>query len=178
MELTPQTLELYFRKLIPQWSNPELTIDELYGKLDVKDKCILDIGADCGSTALYFALKGAKKIYCIEKDTKLVDFFNADVKRDFPELCDRIEYVELNKVSDMHFDIVKTDIEGAEAFLDQELIIGKPQQFAIGLHTNMPAKDFTRLTFFAQSKGAKLHAIEGYGNTYFEMLWIKNDVIT
>jgi len=37
-----------------------------YGQLDVKGKDVLDIGANIGDTAIYFALNGAKKVIAIE----------------------------------------------------------------------------------------------------------------
>lgn len=40
--------------------------DEEYGYADVKNKSVVDIGAFVGDTAIYFALKGAKKVYAIE----------------------------------------------------------------------------------------------------------------
>lgn len=39
---------------------------EDYGKLDIKDKIVLDIGANIADTAIYFALKGAKKVIALE----------------------------------------------------------------------------------------------------------------
>ncbi|WOE50992.1 FkbM family methyltransferase [Sulfuracidifex metallicus] len=40
--------------------------DEEYGYVDVKNKSVVDIGAFVGDTAIYFAIKGAKKVYAIE----------------------------------------------------------------------------------------------------------------
>jgi len=40
--------------------------DEEYGYVDVKNKSIVDIGAFVGDTAIYFAIKGAKKVIAIE----------------------------------------------------------------------------------------------------------------
>lgn len=41
-------------------------IDEQYCTLDVRDKIVPDVGASYGDTAIYFALKGAKKVYAYE----------------------------------------------------------------------------------------------------------------
>ena len=38
-------------------------VNEQYKNLDVKDKDVVDIGANIGDTAIYFALKGAKHVY-------------------------------------------------------------------------------------------------------------------
>jgi hypothetical protein len=38
-----------------------------YGSIDWKGKYVLDIGADIGSSALFFLMEGAKYIYLLEK---------------------------------------------------------------------------------------------------------------
>ncbi len=59
-------------------------LNEQYKRLDIRSKYVLDIGANIGDTALYFALNGAKKVYALEpypyscgyarKNVKLNDF--------------------------------------------------------------------------------------------------------
>ena len=39
-----------------------------YGSIDWKGKYVLDIGADIGSSALFFLMEGAKYIYLLEKE--------------------------------------------------------------------------------------------------------------
>jgi len=41
-------------------------VDEHYRNLDIKDKDVVDVGANIGDTAIYFALKGAKHVYAFE----------------------------------------------------------------------------------------------------------------
>ena len=41
-------------------------IEEQYQWLNVKDKVVIDIGANIGDTAIYFALKGARHVYAFE----------------------------------------------------------------------------------------------------------------
>ena len=40
--------------------------DEEYGVVDVKGKQVVDVGAFVGDTSIYFALKGAERVYAIE----------------------------------------------------------------------------------------------------------------
>ncbi len=40
----------------------EVFINQDYNKFDFKDKIIIDIGGFIGSTALFFIIKGAKKV--------------------------------------------------------------------------------------------------------------------
>ncbi len=44
----------------------EQFIEEQYRWLDVKGKDVIDIGANIGDSAIYFALKGAKRVYAFE----------------------------------------------------------------------------------------------------------------
>ncbi len=37
-----------------------------YNHLDVKDRAVLDIGANIGDTAIYFAINGARHVYAVE----------------------------------------------------------------------------------------------------------------
>lgn len=48
------------------WMIKEQFIEKQYDRLYVKDKVVIDIGANIGDTAVYFALKGAKHIYAFE----------------------------------------------------------------------------------------------------------------
>ena len=40
--------------------------EEQYGMLDVRGKVVIDVGANIGDTAIYFALNGAKHVYAFE----------------------------------------------------------------------------------------------------------------
>ncbi|BCS91235.1 MAG: hexuronic acid methyltransferase AglP [Candidatus Micrarchaeota archaeon] len=44
----------------------EQFVEEQYKLLNVKDKIVVDIGANIGDSAIYFALKGAKHVYAFE----------------------------------------------------------------------------------------------------------------
>jgi hypothetical protein len=64
--------------------------DLAYGKLDVKDKTITIIGNDCGSSALYFLLKDAKKVIGFEKSGELNKRFKEKVCKEF-QICEKVE---------------------------------------------------------------------------------------
>ena len=44
----------------------ETFIEEQYKNLNVKDKNVIDVGANIGDSAIYFALKGATHVYAFE----------------------------------------------------------------------------------------------------------------
>jgi FkbM family methyltransferase len=45
---------------------PEIFDLGVYASLDVKDKVVIDVGAFVGDSAIYFALKGAKRVIAVE----------------------------------------------------------------------------------------------------------------
>ena len=53
---------------------PGVFLAEEYADICVKDKTVIDIGASVGDSALYFYIKGAKKIYCYEPTKPAFDF--------------------------------------------------------------------------------------------------------
>ena len=48
------------------WLFNEVFLKECYGNLNVFSRDVVDIGANIGDTAIYFASKGAKKVYAFE----------------------------------------------------------------------------------------------------------------
>jgi hypothetical protein len=59
--------------------------EEIYNKLDFKDKIILEIGADYGSTAFYFFSKGAKRVISVECNKDFYEQLIFNVKTIFKE---------------------------------------------------------------------------------------------
>ncbi len=45
-------------------------VEDMYGKLDVHDKVVIDIGALAGETSIYFIQKGAAKVFAFEPHPK------------------------------------------------------------------------------------------------------------
>jgi len=107
--------------------------EQAYGKLDVKDKTITIIGNDCGSSALYFLLKGAKKVVGYEKSEELNKRFKEKVCKEF-NICDKVEINGEwtgNQYPDT--DILVMDCEGCESKLDFSQL-QKYKQFCIAIH--------------------------------------------
>ena len=60
-------IKIYSKKLQSFYSMASGTFkNEEYKWLDVKGKDVIDIGANIGDTAIYFALNGAKRVYAFE----------------------------------------------------------------------------------------------------------------
>ena len=52
----------------------------IYDVLDVKDRIVADVGAAYGDTALYFALKGAKRVYSYEPVPRIAETLRRNVE--------------------------------------------------------------------------------------------------
>jgi len=107
--------------------------DLAYGKLDVKDRTITIIGNDCGSSALYFLLKSAKKIVGYEKSDELNKKFKEKVCKEF-QICDKVEINgEWNGKEYPNSDVFIMDCEGCESKLDISQL-QKYKQYCIAIH--------------------------------------------
>jgi hypothetical protein len=115
--------------------------DLAYGRLDVKDKAITIVGNDCGSSALYFILRGAKRIVGFEKEQKLSQLFKEKVCKEF-NICDKVEIhgewtgkesVEQSSPQYPDTDILVMDCEGCESKFDVSQL-QKYKQFCIAIH--------------------------------------------
>jgi len=58
----------------------ETFVERMYDKFSFKDKVILDIGAYIGDTAIFFAVKGAKKVIACEPNPLIFNILNKNVK--------------------------------------------------------------------------------------------------
>ncbi len=56
-------------------------IGEVYGKLDFKDKVIIDIGSNIADSSIYFAVKGARKVIGLEPFPKNFNFGRENVQK-------------------------------------------------------------------------------------------------
>jgi hypothetical protein len=94
----------------------DFSSDYIIEGFSLKDKVVLDVGAGCGETALFFLSHGAKKVVCIEKDHKCFDLLKKNLQDGL-----RIEAInesfKLDHLRQFRFDFAKIDIEGGESEL-------------------------------------------------------------
>jgi hypothetical protein len=113
--------------------------DEHWGFTDFKNKVILDLGADYGSTAYYFLNKGALKVIAVEGDKYLAERLKLNFKDDprvVPIYLEIKSGKDIEELIDMyHPDIVKVDIEGAEINI-LSVNIRKVKEWLIETHTD------------------------------------------
>ena len=90
--------------------------DSAYGWLNVKGKRIVIVGADCGSSAIYFLLHGADYVIQYEKDEERRKRWD-EVCRDFTAVCNKAEmHGEWNNEYP-DADVFIMDCEGCESSL-------------------------------------------------------------
>jgi hypothetical protein len=90
----------------------------------LKNKTILDIGAGCGETIFYFALKGCRNFIAVEPNTQCADLLRKNAENN--SLNVKV-YNDIFRKSHLNepFDLIKCDCEGGESILlEQE--ISKP----------------------------------------------------
>ncbi len=111
---------------------PPVAIGENYDfsyRANYKDKVILEIGADIGSSASYFLQHGAKKVYSVEGNIRYYNMLVENAKQ-MEDLCKpilmQVERAEQLKALFLiyKFDLLHMDCEGCEKLLlelDDEL---------------------------------------------------------
>lgn len=95
--------------------------EDFYSTPDYKDKRVLEVGADYGSTASFFKKKGAKMVVSIEADINRYQKLEDNIGNDWSviALYERIEKPEQLENHIMYYkpDIVHMDCEGCECVL-------------------------------------------------------------
>jgi FkbM family methyltransferase len=55
-------------------------INNVYENLPVKDKVVIDIGANIGDSSIYFTLRGAKKVFAVEPNRESYEFAKKNIE--------------------------------------------------------------------------------------------------
>ena len=111
-----------------------------WGFTSFKGKIVLDLGADCGSTAYYFLHSGARRVVAVEGNPQL-----ASLLRKYSQRDGRVVPVELfiddpaeieGLIRRYSPDLVKVDIEGSEKHLLGVSNIVQVKEWLIEAHSN------------------------------------------
>lgn len=127
-----------------------------YGSLNVFNKSVQIVGADCGSSALYFLWRGATHIVQYEKEQKLREKWQK-VCQDF-SICDKAEMRSEWSGQYDATDIFVMDCEGCEESLNVDRL-KQYQQWCVAIH------DWTknRVDLVRRLRGAKITYITDDG---------------
>jgi SAM-dependent methyltransferase len=109
LELTPQYFELLWREwqawknwYLPPWS--------------LKGKTVLDVGAGCGETALFYYYHGAKKVIAVEPQPSVTPLLKTNMERNKWNMKIVEGPFQLSML-EWNFDFMKMDGEGCEGLL-------------------------------------------------------------
>ena len=110
--------------------------------VDVTAQTVLDLGADYGSTAKFFLEQGARQIIAVEGDPALFSRLKQLAAQD-PRITAISLFIQNPKqleelLTSFYPEVVKMDIEGAEAYLltASPQIVGLPQLYAVETHND------------------------------------------
>jgi hypothetical protein len=118
---------IVLRQILPYYGED---YDKHWGFTVFRNKVVLDVGADYGSTAYYFLKRKATAVIAVEGNVELWNGLMRHYgnKRNvccvFKMIASSGDFEELLK--QFHVDVAKVDIEGAEAF-----IVGVPPKLII-----------------------------------------------
>lgn len=102
MELEKADIEYFNRG----FGEAEKFLSRFVPLLVVDGQNILDIGCGHGTLCVYLAKAGAKKVVGIDTDTKRIEFARNNLSTNYPELMDKIEFI----------DIDLKDLDGSDIF--------------------------------------------------------------
>jgi len=114
-------------------------------------KTVLDVGAGCGETALFFFLFGAEKVIAIEPDSKAVEYLKENIATNKWNVEIMPERFSLKHLT-LDFDFVKIDIEG-----DEEMLLSLPK---LGKPCVVEVHGAKLLNRFMEKDWVKIHTME------------------
>ena len=140
-----------------------------YGSINWENKSVLDVGADIGSSAIFFLSRGAKYVYLVEKESAYKATYE-ELKQKYPILKNTYMVSSFGGANSSYFDVLKMDCEGCELSLLTEELLNKSNEFVIGLHK--PQLD--NYQFEQKKKLLEKHGGKYLGNVNNgEFVWIK-----
>ena len=114
--------------------------ERMYGFVDVKDKTVLDIGADWGSTPHFFITKRAARVIAVDGNRSFYDRMVKNLK-DEPRVLPVYLYIKSTEdisglIEQYKPDVVKIDCEGCEQFLAgvPKEVLQIPKEYIIETH--------------------------------------------
>jgi SAM-dependent methyltransferase len=110
LKLIPSYLSIVFSEWHLEWERYYLP------PFDLKGKTVLDVGAGCGETALFYFKHGARKVICVEANPQSLSFLRENsLKGDWN--TEIIEGLFSLDMLNLDFDFMKMDCEGCESLL-------------------------------------------------------------
>jgi SAM-dependent methyltransferase len=90
--------------------------ERLYAPISLRGKVVLDVGAGCGETAIFYLSQGAKSVIAVEPDRLAYECLARNCSRyNLPVVLIDSEFNL--KLLELEYDFMKLDAEGAEVGL-------------------------------------------------------------
>ena len=93
-----------------------------YGRVDIAQKTILDIGCGLGSCCFYMALHGARKVVGIDIDERRISFARSKAARDYKHLSEVVDFRLTTDLNSEKFDIIISK-DSFEHYADPENLV-------------------------------------------------------
>ena len=145
-----------------------------YGSINWENKSVLDVGADIGSSAIFFLSRGAKYVYLIEKEPAYRETYES-IKQKHPILKNTYMVSSFRGAKSAYFDVLKMDCEGCELMLLNEELLQKYPEWIIGLHRpQLNAYQFEQKKKLLERHGGNYHgSVNANSKDGSEYVWIK-----
>lgn len=147
-----KAIQKYFRIIILKEILPlyNENYNECWGHISYKNKVVLDLGADYGSTAYYFLKHGAKNVIAVEGDRDLALKLFRNYDKDPRVICIEkwiSDHKDIENLISFKPDVVKVDIEGSEIHINQASpkILSSVKEWLIEIHTKEVYEQLSKL---------------------------------
>ena len=158
---------------VPPWFG--CNYEEHWRYINPKDKVILDLGCDSGSSMSWFFEKGAKKVIGVDGDPEKWPAILENYGNDPDAVCLKILIENSQQINELieqyEPDLVKSDIEGAEmAFLELNIeTASKVKEYIIEAHRNSECDIAKELTYFFVKLGYDTRIYDYYGSIIYAL---------
>ncbi len=125
LKLVPGYLSIVFSEWHSEWERYYLP------PFSIRGKTVLDVGAGCGETALFYLSHGANKVICVETNPRSLSFLEENAKANMWNVQIVPGFFNLDMLN-YPIDFVKMDCEGCEEAL---LNVDRLPPIALEVHT-------------------------------------------
>lgn len=148
-----------------------------YGSFNFYGKTIVDVGADIGSSAIYFLSKSAKKVYLLENNQEYINTYYRLKESSQHPLLSHTTQITAGQLNNIHADILKMDCEGCEQHLLTEPLLKRFPEWVIGLHKpQLNSYQFElKERMLRKAGGRYMGSINADSKEGSEYIWIKKE---
>ena len=186
---TSKKINLYVNNLMDIWTIKEVIMDECYEKFKTvkKNDLVIDIGASIGDFSILSSKKGAKKIYAIEMNKKLVQIMKKNIKfnnaKNIIIINKKINSLDeiFHKYKIKKCNFLKVDCEGCEYQIFKKINqsnFKKIKYIALEIHlfNEKMKKEFSDLKKLLIRNKFKLKEIDNPVHNYLKFLFAQNEI--